>query len=115
MAMTSLRVRINPGMLSWARKTAGISIEDAARKIGGSSLSPDKLLAWELGNDQPTANYLRKAAEVYKRPLGTFFLSEFPKEFTIPRDFRRLPGDGERTLSPALRLQLRQSEERREI
>lgn len=38
----------------------------------------------------PTIAQLRKAAEVYKRSLAVFFLSEPPEGFDTLRDFRRL-------------------------
>jgi len=102
-------------MLAWARKSLGMGVAEAAHKIGGKSFKPERIEAWENGEAQPTVNQLRKAAKVYKRPLATFFLSEFPTDFTIPRDFRRLPGDGLMGLSPSLRSQLKRAEERREL
>ncbi|MGQ0664209.1 MAG: XRE family transcriptional regulator [Pseudomonadota bacterium] len=110
-----IRAKINRELLAWARKSAGLSVSEAARKIGGKSLKPERLEGWETGAAQPTVAQLRKTAQVYKRPLATFFLAEFPRDFTIPHDFRRLPGDGLRAISPELRLEIRQAEERREL
>jgi Zn-dependent peptidase ImmA (M78 family) len=111
--MASIRANVNAELLAWARRTAGLTLEDAARKI--NNVSPDRLSAWEEGADRPTVKQLYKMAEVYKRPLGTFFLSELPKDFTIPRDFRRLPGEVAGTYSPALLRQIRFAEERRGV
>jgi Zn-dependent peptidase ImmA (M78 family) len=113
--MPSIRANVRPEVLHWARRTAGLSVEDSARRIGGQRFKPERIAAWEAGEDQPTVAQLRKIAEVYKRPLAVFFLSEPPSGFTAPRDFRRLPGDGLRYLSPELTLQLRRAQERREI
>jgi len=110
-----IRAKVNPKLLGWARKSAGLSVDEAARKIGGKKFKPERLEAWESGDEQPTVVQLRKVARVYKRPLAVFFLAEFPRDFTIPRDFRRLPGDGLRTISPDLLLEIRQAEERREL
>jgi Zn-dependent peptidase ImmA (M78 family) len=87
-------------------------LEEAAKKI--NNMSAKKLAAWEKGPDRPTVKQLYKLAEVYKRPVGTFFLSELPQDFTIPRDSRRLPGEVAGVYSPALRRQIRLAEERRE-
>ncbi len=61
----------------------------AARKLG---LPDDRVAAWEVGEVVPTIAQLRKAAEVYKRSLAVFFLSEPPEGFDTLRDFRRLDG-----------------------
>ncbi len=110
--MSSIKVRVNPRLLAWARTSAGFSIPEAAGKIG---VKDEKIYAWESGEDKPTVAQLRKAAQVYKRPLSIFFLSEIPRDFTIPHDFRRLPGEVAYVYSPGLRLELRQATERREI
>jgi Zn-dependent peptidase ImmA (M78 family) len=110
--MASIKANVTPELLSWARSSAGYALEEAAKKI--NNISAEKLAAWEEGTDQPTVKQLYKLAEVYKRPVGTFFLSELPRDFTIPRDFRRLPGEVAGVYSPALRRQIRLAEERRE-
>jgi Zn-dependent peptidase ImmA (M78 family) len=110
--MASIKANVTPELLSWARRSAGYALEEAAKKI--NNISAEKLAAWEEGTDQPTVKQLDKIAEVYKRPVGTFFLSELPQDFTIPRDFRRLPGEVAGVYSPALRRQIRLAEERRE-
>ena len=110
--MASIKANVTPELLTWARRSAGYALEEAAKKI--NNISVEKLAAWEEGIDQPTVKQLYKLAEVYKRPVGTFFLSELPQDFTIPRDFRRLPGEVAGVYSPALRRQIRLAEERRE-
>jgi Zn-dependent peptidase ImmA (M78 family)/DNA-binding XRE family transcriptional regulator len=110
--MASIKANVTPELLAWARSSAGYTLEEAAKKI--NRIGVEKLAAWEEGRDQPTVKQLYKLAEVYKRPVGTFFLSELPQDFTIPRDFRRLPGEVAGVYSPALRRQIRLAEERRE-
>lgn len=110
--MSSIKVKVNPRLLAWARTSAGFSITEAAKKI---NVKEGKIQAWESNEDKPTVAQLRKAAQVYKRPLSIFFLSEIPHDFTIPHDFRRLPGEVANVFSPGLRLELRQANERREI
>jgi Zn-dependent peptidase ImmA (M78 family) len=61
------------------------------RKIG---LPDGRVAEWESGKRRPTVAELRKAASVYKRSLGVFYLDEPPKDFDTLRDFRRLePGE----------------------
>ena len=78
-------------------------------------LSRDKLLAWEAGDSAPTIAQLRKAAEVYKRPLAVFFLAEPPKKFDALRDYRRFPASETPTQSPDLSLAVRMARSQREI
>jgi transcriptional regulator with XRE-family HTH domain len=73
-------------VLRWARESIGLVPVAAARKIG----VPDGRVAeWEAGTAMPTIAQLRKAADVYKRPLGVFFLPEPLVDFDTMRDFRR--------------------------
>ncbi len=88
---------INPLILTWARETAGLSIEDAARRIGLTSSAKDtdveKLIAMEAGEKSPTRRQLMKIAESYRRPLTTFYRSEPPQMGDRGEDFRSGAGD----------------------
>ena len=90
-----MSVAVNPEILIWARQSAGFDVEGAARKLGlGSSLkstAAEKLTAMEAGEKQPTRNQLAKFANVYKRPLITFYLAEAPKTGQRGQDFRQTP------------------------
>lgn len=77
---------ITSEILKWARETARISIEDAAKKV---SISPERLLTWENGRDYPTIRQAKVLAKSYRRPLSLFFLPEIPKDFQPLQDFRR--------------------------
>jgi Zn-dependent peptidase ImmA (M78 family)/transcriptional regulator with XRE-family HTH domain len=103
---------IESPVLRWARESAGLSVEAAAKKI---SVTPEKLAVWEEGDEKPSVPQLRKAASVYKRPLAVFFLSRPPDTPSPPHDFRRL--DSPRALegSPALMLELRRARRRRQV
>ena len=110
--MTRLReVNITPKVAKWARESAGFTEEEAARKIGRS---PDEITGWESGELRPSMSQIRKASEVYKRPLAVFFLPEPPQDFATLRDFRRLPADVPREYSPNLRFLIRQTRARQE-
>ena len=68
---------VQPSVIAWARKSAGYSLEDAARKL---QTTPEKLNSWETGKKLPSIGKVRKMVAVYKRPLHLFFLDEPPVE-----------------------------------
>ena len=92
---------INPAMLAWARQTAGLSLADAAQRLGlpqSSGASPQqKLQALERGDRKPTRKQLAKLASTYRRPLTTFYRSAPPRPASRGEDFRTLSG----AVSPA--------------
>ncbi|MDQ0473440.1 XRE family transcriptional regulator [Labrys wisconsinensis] len=108
----SIAAIVEPKILTWARATAGLSIDDAARSI---QTKPEKVEAWERGEESPSMAQLRKMAAAYKRVLSDFYLPAVPREGAIPHDFRRLPGEVALHYSRALRYQLRIAAERREL
>src|ERR1700738_295853 len=103
---------VEPDMLRWARETAGLSLEQAARS---EQTSQKKIEAWESGDKRPSMSQLRRMAVAYKRLLSDFYLPAPPAENPLPHDFRRLPGEGLFQYSRALRYQLRQAQQRRAL
>src|SRR5215475_3291428 len=99
-------------ILKWARETAGLTPEEAARLL---QVKDKKVLAWEQGIKRPSMPQLRKMAAVYKRQLSDFYLLAPPDEAPLPHDFRRLPGDGVFHYGRALRYLLRQARQRRAL
>ena len=89
--------KVNPEILTWARETAGLTREEAARKLGFQdskrSSSAEKLEALESGDKEPTRTQLAKMADQYRRPLLTFYLSKPPPKADRGADFRTLPAD----------------------
>ena len=85
---------ITPSMLTWARETAGLSIEDAAARVGLKSNSrgtaKEKLEALERGVAKPTRNQLIRVAATYRRPLTAFYRSTPPLAGYRGEDFRTL-------------------------
>ena len=85
---------ITPSILTWARETAGLSVEDAASKLGLKSSTKataiDKLEAYERGDAKPTRNQLLKIASTYRRPLSVFYRLTPPVEGDQGEDFRTL-------------------------
>lgn len=90
---------INPEILIWARKTAGLDLETAARKVelnAARGLSgAERLAAMENGDVVPTAPVLRRMADKYHRPILTFYLPKVPAPPQLGQDFRTLPDQGD--------------------
>lgn len=107
-----IKADVEPRLLVWARESIGYSQDEAARKIG---TTVGRLQRWESGEDAPTVGQLRKAADVYKRPLAVFYLPEPPRDFQAMRDFRRLPDEEEGDFSPELRLAIRTARWHRDV
>jgi len=89
--------KVNPNIIRWARETAGLTLEEAAKKLGihqarGVS-AIDRLVAIESGDNVPTRPLLKKMAKQYRRPLLTFYLSAPPRKGDRGQDFRILPED----------------------
>lgn len=86
---------INSSILTWARETAGLSVEGAALRLGLTSSShgsaTQKLEALERGELKPTRKQLLKIAATYRRPLTAFYRSNPPVVGDRGEDFRSLP------------------------
>lgn len=78
---------ITPQVLKWARETARLTREQAAKKIAG--LTPERLAKWEEGTELPTIKQAETLAKAYRRPFAMLFLPEVPYDFTPLNDFRR--------------------------
>jgi DNA-binding transcriptional regulator YiaG len=68
---------VEPSILTWARSTAGLSIEEAATSL---QIKSEKVQAWENGEESPSMAQLRKMASTYKRMLSDFYLPAVPME-----------------------------------
>ena len=110
--MGSVFANVKPEILQWARESAGFSLSEAAIAMDKSE---DTLASWEKGSASPTIPQLRKLAQLYKRPLGVFYLQEVPQGFQVISDFRRLPGGQPRHFSPELTQEIRVAHQRREL
>lgn len=108
----SAEALVEAPILKWARETAGLTAQEAARSL---QTTDQKVLAWEGGDERPSMPQLRKMATVYKRQLSDFYLPAPPEERPLPHDFRRLPGNGVFHYGRAIRFQLRQARLRREL
>lgn len=87
--------KVNPDILRWARETAGLTLDEASKKLQISDkkgvTASERLAALEAGEDQPTRPLLVKMAKQYRRPLLVFYLSAPPPKGNRGQDFRTLP------------------------
>lgn len=103
-------IPVNPSVLRWARETAGVSLEDVARKLGRKSITAETILAWETGEGSPSYAQLEELAyQIYKRPLALFFFPEPPLEETPRQAFRTLPEHEIEMMSSRMRYMIRQA------
>jgi Zn-dependent peptidase ImmA (M78 family)/transcriptional regulator with XRE-family HTH domain len=83
---------INPAILVWARESAGLGIEEAARKLAlgdsGKQTAEQKLLELERGERFPSRTQLNNLAKTYRRPLVAFYMNIPPKKAPRGEDFR---------------------------
>jgi Zn-dependent peptidase ImmA (M78 family)/DNA-binding XRE family transcriptional regulator len=85
----SVKALVNPQILIWARESANMSLEEAAK---APNVSAERLASWESGEDYPTLNQAKKLAKKYQRAFSLFYLSEIPSDFTPIKDFRSSGG-----------------------
>lgn len=87
--------KINPNILKWARTTAGLDEEQAAKKLDindtKKSSAIEKITALESGEVFPTRAQIVKMSKHYRRPLLTFYLSDVPRIGNRGQDYRTLP------------------------
>lgn len=86
---------VNPDVLVWARETAGLSPDVAAKKLGFSDSRKrsgrSRLLAIEAGEESPTRSVLNRMAKAYRRSLLALMLPARPRMADRGEDFRTLP------------------------
>ena len=103
---------VNPAMADWARMTANITVEAAAKRLG---VKVETLLSWETGTGKPSIPQLRRLAKLYHRPMAAFYLPARPRNFTVAKDFRRLPHQPPIAYSTALLFAFRVADYRRDV
>jgi Zn-dependent peptidase ImmA (M78 family) len=82
---------VNPKILRWARETAGLTLQEAAKAL--DITRPERLEALEAGAEHPSRPLLLRMAREYRRSLLTFYLANPPKRGDRGQDFRTLPSD----------------------
>lgn len=89
------RVKVNPDLLVWARKRAGLETADLEHRF-------PKINAWEMEEIQPTIKQLENFARAVHVPFGYLFLPAPPDEPLPIPDFRTVDGKGIYHPSPEL-------------
>src|SRR5260370_20550021 len=103
---------VKPELTVWARESAGLSVEEAAKK---APVSAERLAEWESGVARPTIAQIRLLGRAYHRPIAVFYLPKPPKKFKAMHDYRRMSGTLAAHPSYALMLEIRRARDRREI
>ena len=89
--------KVNHEILKWARETAGLSREEAAKKLAirdaRGMKAVDRLADLESGAAEPTRPTLVKMAGQYRRSLLTFYMSAPPRMGERDAGFRTLTSD----------------------
>ena len=109
--MARIRALVTPAILKWARETAGYEIVEIAHKL---RMPPERILSWERGDARPTLRQAEKLANVYKRPLASFYLPSPPPTIKPPPDYRS-PSTAQIGLTPQMRYELRRARYRRRV
>lgn len=114
-----LEEQVNPAILIWARESAGLDVQDAAKKLAlGDSKEAsgaDKLLELERGARRPTRTQLNRIAKTYRRPLVTFYMTAPPKKAPRGEDFRSMGNEVSARDNALLDALLRDLKARQEI
>lgn len=92
-----MKVEVNPEVLVWARSTAGLDVDEAARLLGFRDTkrrtAAEGLASLESGADDPSFSVLDRMAARYHRPVLAFYLERVPEEEESAARFRSAPGD----------------------
>ena len=100
-----------PDILTWARDTAGLTPDEAARALGFSDTrnrsASQRLQALEGGHEEPSRSVLVKMAKAYRRSLLVFYLAEPPRTGDRGQDFRTVRGAAPPLYNPLLDALLR--------
>lgn len=100
--MPKEQIPINPGLVTWARERAGLTLDEAAQTF-------KRIAEWERGESFPTYAQLEQLSDSFKLPIAVFFFPTPPNVPPIQETFRTLP-DTEFVLLPSrIRLLLRKA------
>jgi len=111
--------KFNAEILRWARETAGLDQEEAAKKLAigpARGLDPEtRLQMLESGEVEPSIAMIRKMAKQYRRPLISFYLSKPPARGERGQDFRTLPDAEHRASGPLVEALVRDLKARQDM
>ena len=81
--MSREQIPITPAVVTWARKRAGYTLEEAQADF-------KQIEAWERGESFPSYPQLEKLSDKFKTPVAVFFFPEPPALEPISNSFRTL-------------------------
>lgn len=96
-----MNATLNPKVLRWARKRAGLNLAELAKKIFGKKGTPDVIREWEHTGEL-TFSEAERLAEKTHTPFGYLFLGTPPREELPIKDFRTMGGAEIKAPSPNL-------------
>ncbi len=82
---TQTTYHIQPEVLAFMRKSAGMTEDDVAKKL---NLSKAKYLSIETGKEKIPQTHLIQLADIYKRPLIAFYSPDITTVSVLPHDYR---------------------------
>lgn len=94
---------INPVIVEWARRRAGLTIEDASRTF-------KKIAEWESGDISPTYPQLEQMADKFKCPVAVFFFPSPPEIPDVEKSFRTLSPEDFASIPRTVRAFLRRGQ-----
>ena len=100
--MAELMIGVNGNVIKWAREFLNISLEEATKSL---HVTFEKYSAFEDGTDFPTYPKLKEISNLFKKPIGIFFLNE-PPNIDIKADLRSLSESVKEGLSKKILLSL---------
>ena len=80
----------NPEVFIWARKSAGLGLDDAAKAL---AIREQSLAEIEAGDRDPSRALLLRMSKEYRRPLLAFYLPQPPEKGDRGQDFRTVTAD----------------------
>lgn len=86
----------NPEILRWARVRLRMMPNDVAQEAHQlqshlyAPVSASDLERWETGRGEPDLEHLETLSEIYRCPVGYFFLDRVPEQASLPYSFRGL-------------------------
>ncbi len=110
MAVQETATWVNPQVLRWARERLNLSLQEVERESRKLQrryyvpVSARELEQWEKSEGEPELAHLETLAEIYRCPVGYFFLERPPVERErFPVSFRGLEKDVSKLSSETLR------------
>lgn len=107
----TIKIRINPDILKWARDEAGYSIPEIVKQL---NIEEKSYIEWETTGDDIPVTKLKDIASKYKRQIAVFFLPKVPNKTVKPSDHRNLTAASSK-LSKETLLAIRRTDKLRNV